>query len=65
MLKVVYNKITVKHKIPNTKGKDKPKSVKISSDTYTKYFREGAKPKEVTETIEKALAYYFENVEGQ
>jgi len=41
----------------------KPKSVKISNDTYTKYFSEGVKAKEITETIEKALAFYFENME--
>ena len=46
----------------DTEPKPKPKSVKISSDTYTKYFSEGAKAKEVTETIEKALAFYFANV---
>lgn len=44
--------------------KAKPKSVKISHDTYTKYFRNGEKPKEITETIEKALAYYFANMKG-
>ncbi len=43
----------------------KPKSVKISNDTYTKYFSEGIKPKEITETVEKALAYYFANQEQQ
>lgn len=46
----------------DTEPKPKPKSVKISSDTYTKYFSEGAKAKEVTETIEKALAFYFANI---
>lgn len=45
------------------KAKPKPKSVKISNDTYTKYFSEGVKAKEITETIEKALAFYFENME--
>ena len=44
-------------------AKPKPKSVKISNDTYTKYFSEGVKGKEITETIEKALAFYFENME--
>ena len=44
-------------------AKPKPKSVKISNDTYTKYFSEGVKAKEITETIEKALAFYFENME--
>ena len=46
-------------------AKPKPKSVKISNDTYTKYFSEGVKAKEITETIEKALAFYFENMEEQ
>lgn len=39
--------------------KPKPKSVKISNDIFTKYFDEGAKAKDVTDTVEKALAYYF------
>ena len=43
----------------------KSKSVKISNDTYTKYFCNGEKPKEITETIEKALALYFKNMEEQ
>ena len=47
----------------DTEPKAKPKSVKISHDTYIKYFRNGEKPKEITETIEKALAFYFENME--
>lgn len=47
----------------DTEPKPKPKSVKISNDTYTKYFSEGVKAKEITETIEKALAFYFENME--
>ena len=42
--------------------KPKPKSVKISNDTYTKYFKNGEKPKEITETIEKALDFYFKNM---
>lgn len=42
--------------------KQKPKSVKINNDTYTKYFSNGEKPKEITETIEKALAFYFEHM---
>ena len=45
-------------------AKPKPKSVKISNDTYTKYFSDGVKAKEITETIEKALAFYFENMES-
>lgn len=39
--------------------KPKPKSAKISNDIFTKYFDEGAKAKDVTDTVEKALAYYF------
>ena len=46
-------------------AKPKPKSVKISNDTYIKYFSEVVKAKEITETIEKALAFYFENMEEQ
>ncbi len=46
----------------DTAPKPKPKNVKINNDTYTKYFSEGAKAKEITETIEKALAFYFANM---
>ena len=45
----------------DTEQTPKPKSVKISNYTYTKYFAEGTKPKEITETIEKALEFYFKN----
>ena len=45
----------------DTEQTPKPKSVKISNYTYTKYFVEGTKPKEITETIEKALEFYFKN----
>lgn len=41
--------------------RQKPMSVKISSDTYTRYFSEGTKAKEITKTIEKALQFYFAN----
>ncbi|MEE5993829.1 MAG: ParB/RepB/Spo0J family partition protein [Oscillospiraceae bacterium] len=41
--------------------KPKPKSVKISSDTFTKYFEADTKSAEITETIEKALEFYFAN----
>lgn len=41
--------------------KPKPKSVKISNDTYRKYFGEETKAKEISQTIEKALAFYFAN----
>lgn len=47
----------------DTEQKPKPKSVKISHDAYTKYFSEGTKAKEISETIEKALALYFKNME--
>ena len=46
----------------DTEPKAKPKSVKISNDTYTKYFGNDEKPKEITDTIEKALAFYFANI---
>lgn len=42
--------------------KPKPKSVKISEETFYKYFEPGAKKAQVTETVEKALAFYFANV---
>lgn len=45
----------------NSKPVLKPRSVKISNDTYVKYFRNGTKPKEIAETIEKALEFYFKN----
>ena len=40
---------------------EKSKSVKINSDTFNRYFEPSAKPKEITETIEKALEFYFRN----
>ena len=48
-----------------TEPKPKPKSVKISHDTYNKYFSEGVKAKEITETIEKALEYYFLSIKDE
>ncbi|MCM1530628.1 MAG: ParB N-terminal domain-containing protein [Alistipes sp.] len=51
--------------ITGAENKTKSKSVKISSDAYARYFREGIKAKEITETIEKALAFYFKNMEEQ
>jgi len=45
----------------DTEQKPKPKSVKLSHDVYTKYFSKGTKAKEISETIEKALAMYFAN----
>ena len=38
---------------------DKGKSVKISNNIYNRYFEPTAKPKEIAETIEKALEMYF------
>ena len=49
----------------DTEPKVKPKSVKISHDIYTKYFSNGEKPKEITETIENALELYFKNMEDK
>lgn len=49
----------------DTEPQPKPKSVKISHDTYAKYFSNGEKPKEITETIEKALELYFKNMEDK
>jgi pimeloyl-CoA synthetase len=43
--------------------KPKPKSVKISDEIFSRYFGENTKKQEVTDTIEKALAYYFANRE--
>ena len=43
--------------------KPKPKSVKISEETFYKYFEPGTKKAQVTETVEKALAFYFANNE--
>lgn len=40
---------------------EKSKSVKISNDTFSRYFEQSAKPKQVAETIEKALEFYFQN----
>lgn len=42
--------------------KEKPKSVKISQEVFYKYFEPGTKKAEITETVEKALAFYFANV---
>ncbi len=38
---------------------DKGKSVRISNNIYSRYFEPTAKPKEIAETIEKALEMYF------
>ncbi len=45
--------------------KPKPKSVKISDDVYSKYFTADMKKKEITETIEKALQFYFANIDTE
>ena len=45
--------------------KPKPKSVKISEETFYKYFEPGTKKAQVKETVEKALAFYFANVESE
>lgn len=42
---------------------EKSKSVKISSDTFSRYFEPSTKPKQVAETIEKALEFYFKNIQ--
>lgn len=40
---------------------DKPQAVKISHDVFSRYFSPDMKKKEITETVEKALEYYFIN----
>lgn len=40
---------------------DKPKPVKIKPAIVTKYFSAGESPKEIEDTIDKALALYFDN----
>lgn len=42
---------------------EKSKSVKISNATFSRYFEPSAKPKQVAETIEKALEFYFKNIQ--
>ena len=37
----------------------KPKSVKIGRNVFEKYFSPDTKPKEITDTVEKALEFYF------
>ena len=41
----------------------KAKTVKIGGEIFSKYFSEGAKKEEISETIEKALEFYFANAE--
>lgn len=43
----------------------KPKNVKLSHETYSRYFDDTVKAEEISETIEKALEFYFSNVEMQ
>lgn len=43
------------------KSVDKGKSVKISNDVFSRYFEPTAKPKEIAETVEKALELYFKS----
>ncbi|MDE7363804.1 MAG: ParB/RepB/Spo0J family partition protein [Ruminococcus sp.] len=43
------------------KSADKGKSVKISNNVFSRYFEPTAKPKEIAETVEKALELYFKN----
>lgn len=42
-------------------SKDKPQAVKISHDVFSRYFSPEMKKKEIAETVEKALEYYFIN----
>lgn len=42
--------------------KSKPVSIKLNNDIFSKYFSSEMKKKEITETIEKALAYYFASI---
>ena len=53
--KTVYNKDTTKHTKPETSNYER----QVFYDTYAKYFGSGENPKEITETIEKALEMYF------
>lgn len=43
-------------------SKDKPQAVKISHDVFSRYFSPDMKKKEIAETVEKALAYYFASI---
>lgn len=57
--------VIVKIVTGTTNDKEKPKSVKISEETFYKYFEPGTKKTQVTETIEKALAFYFANMDRE
>jgi ParB family chromosome partitioning protein len=39
--------------------KPKPKNVKISEEVFGRYFSPDMKKKDIAETVEKALAFYF------
>lgn len=39
----------------------KPVSIKLSNDIFSKYFSKNMKKKEINETVEKALEFYFAN----
>ena len=39
----------------------KPVSIKLSDDIFSKYFSKNMKKKEINETVEKALEFYFAN----
>lgn len=41
--------------------KPKPISVKLSNDVFSRYFSADTKKKEINETVEKALEFYFAN----
>lgn len=53
VIKILTGKINKVNQSP------KSKTIKISTDTYSKYFDENAKAEEVTATISKALELYF------
>lgn len=53
IIKILFNELDVKP--------SKPKNVKISSDTFSRYF-DGCKAQEVSEIIENALELYFKQL---
>lgn len=57
VIKILTGQINNVQKLP------KPKNVKLSHETYSRYFNETAKADEISETIEKALEFYFANSE--
>lgn len=54
IIKILTGRINNKPKLP------KAKTIKISRDTYSRFFDEDVETDEVTKTIEKALEMYFE-----